>query len=169
MKTLIEYLADEVHDPRTKTIAAQLETELRPIGTLETFFAAEIVRALCRLESASDISVSDRAKITNEIRRNTAELRRLRADRPKETPQASPEPSPELQNEPDAKVRPYRYTSPAQSNIEVDEPNPEQPVVARNSLCPCRSGKKFKRCCGQGTPPRYNLPPRQPPIRGTAT
>ncbi len=26
--------------------------------------------------------------------------------------------------------------------------------VERNEPCPCKSGKKFKKCCGQATPPR---------------
>ena len=26
----------------------------------------------------------------------------------------------------------------------------EQPKVSRNAPCPCGSGKKFKKCCGQG-------------------
>ncbi len=27
------------------------------------------------------------------------------------------------------------------------------PAIARNSLCPCNSGEKYKRCCGRTAPP----------------
>jgi hypothetical protein len=29
--------------------------------------------------------------------------------------------------------------------------------IARNALCPCKSGQKFKRCCGRQAPPLLNL------------
>jgi hypothetical protein len=32
------------------------------------------------------------------------------------------------------------------------EPN-SAPKIARNAPCPCGSGRKYKRCCGRGTPP----------------
>jgi uncharacterized protein len=31
------------------------------------------------------------------------------------------------------------------------EPRPNAPKIARNDLCPCGSGKKYKRCCGGAT------------------
>jgi hypothetical protein len=30
------------------------------------------------------------------------------------------------------------------------------PAIARNALCPCRSGEKYKRCCGRNAPPVLN-------------
>ncbi len=33
------------------------------------------------------------------------------------------------------------------------QPAAPAPSVARNSLCPCKSGQKFKRCCGVNAPP----------------
>src|SRR3989338_2627471 len=39
-------------------------------------------------------------------------------------------------------------------------------TTARNAPCPCGSGKKYKRCCGQRTPPRPSrpaAPPSAPP------
>jgi uncharacterized protein YchJ len=40
---------------------------------------------------------------------------------------------------------------------DVDEYCPEtfvraEPKVGRNESCPCGSGKKYKRCCGDGNP-----------------
>jgi hypothetical protein len=41
------------------------------------------------------------------------------------------------------------------------EPNSEVaagPVVGRNEPCPCRSGKKYKRCCGISAAPKLSAP-----------
>ncbi len=38
-------------------------------------------------------------------------------------------------------------------------PPPATPPIARNAPCPCKSGQKYKRCCGRLAPP---LPLRQP-------
>jgi hypothetical protein len=38
---------------------------------------------------------------------------------------------------------------------------PAKPAgVPRNAPCPCKSGDKYKRCCGSGAPPQYNLSPQ---------
>jgi len=38
-----------------------------------------------------------------------------------------------------------------QFTTETPAPTPE---IARNALCPCGSGNKYKRCCGTGAPPK---------------
>ena len=38
----------------------------------------------------------------------------------------------------------------------TDEPN-SAPTIARNALCPCGSGEKYKRCCGKNAPPILSL------------
>ncbi|MBX3428208.1 MAG: SEC-C domain-containing protein [Hyphomonadaceae bacterium] len=39
----------------------------------------------------------------------------------------------------------------------LEQRTPRQPIrsqkVGRNEPCPCGSGKKWKKCCGAGTPP----------------
>jgi uncharacterized protein YecA (UPF0149 family) len=35
-------------------------------------------------------------------------------------------------------------------------PEPPAPQTPRNAPCPCRSGEKFKRCCGRNAPPVLN-------------
>jgi hypothetical protein len=36
-------------------------------------------------------------------------------------------------------------------------PSPSSPPhTARNAPCPCKSGLKFKRCCGKSAPPRLH-------------
>jgi hypothetical protein len=43
------------------------------------------------------------------------------------------------------------------SNCKPAEPAPLPfPQTPRNALCPCRSGQKFKRCCGRNAPPVLN-------------
>ncbi len=34
----------------------------------------------------------------------------------------------------------------------------EAPIIGRNEPCPCRSGKKYKRCCGAGAAPKLTMP-----------
>ena len=34
-------------------------------------------------------------------------------------------------------------------NYREDEPDPARHTVGRNDPCPCRSGLKYKRCCGR--------------------
>ena len=42
-------------------------------------------------------------------------------------------------------------TAPPEPAAPIDLP--VEPQVARNALCPCGSGQKFKRCCGIAAPP----------------
>jgi uncharacterized protein YecA (UPF0149 family) len=43
--------------------------------------------------------------------------------------------------------RKYRMAQFAEPEEQADTSGQEQ-VVSRNALCPCGSGKKYKRCCG---------------------
>ena len=36
-----------------------------------------------------------------------------------------------------------------QGEVQVKQIRLDQPKVGRNDLCPCGSGKKYKKCCGQ--------------------
>jgi uncharacterized protein YchJ len=38
------------------------------------------------------------------------------------------------------------------SNSDTSSPEPRSSKVGRNDPCPCGSGKKFKRCCGNAAP-----------------
>lgn len=50
-----------------------------------------------------------------------------------------------------------RQNSTLFDTLSVSVPPASQP--ARNSLCPCGSGKKYKRCCGHNAPPRLSALP----------
>ncbi|MGJ5813705.1 SEC-C metal-binding domain-containing protein [Paludibaculum fermentans] len=49
----------------------------------------------------------------------------------------------------------------------TDEPNSATPATPRSAPCPCGSGLKYKRCCGQTAPPHLGVaaPPTQAPPR----
>ncbi len=40
-----------------------------------------------------------------------------------------------------------------QSRAAAAESAPTEPQIARGALCPCKSGEKYKRCCGKDAPP----------------
>jgi len=150
MQTLTQHLANELRDPRAKAIVAQLETELTLHTTLEIFFAAEIARSLLRIENAPNLSEPDRARITNEIRRNTAELRRLRADRPNRTETSQPEAKADSQEQ---RLKPVSHP-PSNNPVHPPPETSEQTqLIPRSGPCPCLSGEKYKRCCGKFAPP----------------
>jgi hypothetical protein len=45
-------------------------------------------------------------------------------------------------------------TSKTSATKQTQSAPPVVPVaISRNSLCPCKSGQKYKRCCGKGAPP----------------
>jgi uncharacterized protein len=44
--------------------------------------------------------------------------------------------------------REHRQVSPS---VHTNEPRRTTPKVGRNDLCPCGSGKKYKKCCGGAT------------------
>ena len=42
------------------------------------------------------------------------------------------------------------YTPPAPVSYVTPQPFVREPKIGRNDLCPCGSGKKYKKCCGKG-------------------
>ena len=56
---------------------------------------------------------------------------------------------PELQQQPQAPVPQPRPPEFQPEEEAVPEPVVAGPRVGRNDLCPCGSGKKYKKCCGQ--------------------
>ena len=131
--------------------------DFNPEGVLELAHAAEILTATWRLRrcgilesgmSASDIDpmanpetaklqvAIDRARIQayNILRRATAELERLQARRTPKPVEATPAPP----------------------TIQTHHQPERDANIARNALCPCESGQKYKRCCGINAPAILN-------------
>ena len=153
-------------------LTTSLWNELGPVTILEQTFATQIIRATWRLNRCSAIEadcvrtnnndqpyildpIADetlapiqksvdraRAQATASLHKAISELRRLKAERP--APQRNPTaPKPET-------------IPPPTKQTQSQTPKSAQPIP-RNSLCPCNSGQKYKRCCGQGAPPVLNI------------
>jgi uncharacterized protein YchJ len=87
-----------------------------------------------------------RAQAHRLLHKCTAELRKLQAERrvAHETAESRA-----------FSVVPRRYkTEPIAANPSA----PNYPNIARNALCPCQSGLKYKRCCGKAGRPSRPLP-----------
>ena len=172
-------------------LVAHFEAELCPQGTLECLFAAEVVRATWSLRSFTEGDDTLRNRIKAGIRRDIAELRRLRTDRslnaesgldlpilvsvkdflrlPKAQKAAPCSPTPQnQQNEANlpsvelAKANLRDVEARLEALIETDEKSQTVEMkkrtqsTPRNAPCPCRSGQKYKRCCGHHAPPVLN-------------
>jgi hypothetical protein len=149
-----------------------IRAELRPEGALEAIFADAIVRLSWRLEQP-DTPEDYRNTATVAIRRNAAELRSLQTNRRLKVEHNLDLPglisakdvlryrkTQKLQNE----ANPKEITT-VESSLNADIQHEQQkqleeitkrtqmpivkpPEVGRNAPCPCKSGQKYKRCCG---------------------
>jgi hypothetical protein len=127
--------------------------ELAPDTLLEETLAREIIHAAWRLRRCASLEVSPPEDLTDEeldrvqisidraraaaqrtFHRSLKELRRVQAERVYAT-FAAPEP---------ASVNSAKQT----------QSRPDQtPAIPRSAPCPCKSGQKYKRCCGKNAPP----------------
>jgi hypothetical protein len=186
--------------PTFDDTAEKFEARLRPVDMMEASLVAQIVRAHWRLqlcEKLENPTSPDTERVRHHaegsIRRNTAELRQLQADRHLNdrlhmdvpgvarvrevlqsellarklelTPTPQPQPSvdevetrlanimtkeQEL-NETNLKIRTHLGHAPGATKTSGP--------IGRNTPCPCGSKTRYKRCCGLGAPPHYNLSP----------
>jgi hypothetical protein len=161
---------EEIEDHELLTTSLWLE--LAPATPCEQTFATEIIRATWRLhrcnaieadlaETAGDSGLDPiadesfaqtqksieraRAQATNALHKAMSELRRLKAERPA----AAAQPSGSLKS-----CATKQTHSPSPVSVQQ---------TPRNALCPCNSGMKFKRCCGQNAPPVLNFPDSRQP------
>jgi|SRR5579883_597241 uncharacterized protein YecA (UPF0149 family) len=160
--------------PEEQDIFAEFESgyiaELAPDSSLEETLAREIIHAAWRLRRCADLEIAppedlsdeelDRLQISIDRARSAAqrtfhrslkELRRLQAERVYATFVAKPaaeatqsaqavrRPSCAIQQEPFAK---QTQSEPAKTAL-----------IPRGAPCPCKSGLKYKRCCGRNAPP----------------
>ena len=182
MRTLFELIAKHTMNPER---VEELVAQLRPEGFLEETIATEIIWATLRLGQV-ERSDAERVIIANTLRRNTAELRRLQTDRHLKAEfhldlpglisakdvlrlrrnAARNEKTQIRKNEPISQAAAASLSS----RIEAEQAQlleklkkrthseaPKPADVPRNAPCPCKSGEKYKRCCGKGAPPVYNL------------
>jgi len=145
--------------------------ELAPDSSLEQTLAREIIHAAWRLRRCSNLEIAPPEGLTDEeldrlqisidraraaaqrtFHRSLKELRRLQAERvyaifaakhPAETVQ---EPAPAVL----AASRPIEENNSAKQT--QSEPQ-KTAAIPRSAPCPCKSGQKYKRCCGKNAPP----------------
>jgi hypothetical protein len=153
-------------------LSTSLWLELAPATPLEQTFTTEIIRATWRLHrcNAIEASLADRAgdsgpdpiadetlaqtqksidraraQATTSLHKAMAELRRLKAER-LASAQSSDSPKSAITKQTESRQTAF------------DQPQSSGQQTPRNALCPCNSGIKFKRCCGQNAPPILNFP-----------
>ena len=133
-------------------------TELSPETLLEETLSREIIHAAWRLRRCADLEVTppqdlddealdrlqtsiDRARSAAQrtFHRSLKELRRLQAERLYAT-FAAPE-------------------APARNSAKQTQSEPARAdAIPRSAPCPCKSGQKYKRCCGKNAPPVLSTP-----------
>jgi hypothetical protein len=157
-------------------LTTSLWNELAPATILEQALTTEIIRATWRLhrcsaaeaDNAADIATDldpiadqslaptqksiDRARsqATHALHKAIAELRRLKAERPAPAPLRN-------SSEPKSPETKQTHSHPTTTNKpQSAHPASGQPIP-RNSPCPCKSGLKYKRCCGPAAPAVLNI------------
>jgi uncharacterized protein YecA (UPF0149 family) len=203
MRNLNALTLTDALDPADREIygelTAELEAELCPVGPMEIRYAAEILRAMWRLESYAKVENTldvdkPRVRAMNTLRHATAELRRLqterqiRADlssgltglastkelvqvaravsRSKSRTERSNEPSETEIREMEALIEKQLKDEEGSQCVEHPEKTSDLSPqkfsnVPRNWPCPCKSGQKYKRCCGREASAQRNLSPQQ--------
>jgi uncharacterized protein YecA (UPF0149 family) len=130
-------------------------TELAPGSSLEQTLAREIIHAAWRLRRCADLETAPPENLTDEeldrlqisidrargaaqrtFHRSLKELRRLQAERAcAELTKQTLEPAPQ-------NFAKQTQFEPAKAA-----------AIPRSAPCPCKSGLKYKRCCGRNAPP----------------
>ena len=123
--------------------------ELAPVSFLEETLAREIIHAAWRLRRCADLEVTPPEDLTDEeldrlqvsidrarsaaqrtFHRSLKELRRLQAERL------------------------YATFAAPQNSAKQTQLQPEKTAsIPRSAPCPCKSGQKYKRCCGKNAAP----------------
>jgi uncharacterized protein YecA (UPF0149 family) len=135
-------------------------TELSPATSLEQTLAREIIHAAWRLRRCANLEVAPPENLTDEeldrlqisidrartaaqrtFHRSLKELRHLQSERLYATFAAA-----------DHTKQTVELASPNSAKQTQSEPVRPAPIP-RSAPCPCKSGQKYKRCCGKNAPP----------------
>ena len=135
--------------------------ELAPDSSLEQTLAREIIHAAWRLRRCANLEIAPPDDLTDEeldrlqisidrarsaaqltFHRSLKELRRLQGERLYATYVAGSSPTKQT-------IEPAPEKSAKQSQSEPARTAP----IPRSAPCPCKSGEKYKRCCGKNAPP----------------
>ena len=151
--------------PEEQTIFTEFESgymaELAPDSSLEETLAREIIHAAWRLRRCADLEVAPPEDLTGEeldrlqtsidrarsaaqrtFHRSLKELRRLQAERIYATFAAKQA----------VEIAPENGV-PENSAKQTQSEPVKTAAIPRGAPCPCKSGQKYKRCCGRNAPP----------------
>jgi uncharacterized protein YecA (UPF0149 family) len=136
-----------------KEFESGYRAELAPDSSLEETLAREITQAAWRLRRCASLEIAPPENMTDEefdrlqtsidraraaaqrtFHRSLKELRRLQGER--------------LYN------ATFAAAEPEQNSAEQTQCEPAKTsLIPRGAPCPCKSGQKYKRCCGRNAPP----------------
>jgi uncharacterized protein YecA (UPF0149 family) len=136
-----------------KEFESGYRAELAPDSSLEETLAREITQAAWRLRRCASLEIAPPENMTDEefdrlqtsidraraaaqrtFHRSLKELRRLQGER--------------LYN------ATFAAAEPEQNSAEQTQFEPAKTsLIPRGAPCPCKSGQKYKRCCGRNAPP----------------
>src|SRR5579883_2733872 len=138
--------------------------ELSPVTPLENTLAREIIHAAWRLRRCADLEIAPPEHLTDdELDRLQLSIDRARSAAQR-TLHRSLKELRNLQNKPNLPItRTNESDKVAQALPPVQVPNAgqspsSQRLIPRGAPCPCKSGQKYKRCCGRNAPPVLTTP-----------
>ena len=135
--------------------------ELAPDAALEHTLAREIIHAAWRLRRCANLEIAPPEDLTDEeldrlqlsldrarsaaqrtFHRSLKELRRVQAERLYATFAASASHTKQVAEPPSEAPAKQTQSQPVRTS-----------PIPRGAPCPCKSGQKYKRCCGKNAPP----------------
>src|SRR5579884_1498055 len=165
--------------PEEQTIFTEFESgymaELAPDSSLEETLAREIIHAAWRLRRCADLEVAppedltaeeldrlqasiDRARAAAQrtFHRSLKELRRLQTETLHPVEAAIKQAmamDAALKKDLDERQRQVMQNADVNSAKQTQTEPVKTALIPRSAPCPCRSGQKYKRCCGKTAPP----------------
>ena len=145
-------------------------SELSPVTPLENTLAREIIHAAWRLRRCADLEIAppqdltdeelDRLQLSIDRARSAAQRTLHRSLKELRNLQNKPNPAVTHSNQSEKVVQalpPVQVPKAGQSPSESLFVSPK-PLIPRGAPCPCKSGQKYKRCCGRNAPPVLSTP-----------
>jgi uncharacterized protein YecA (UPF0149 family) len=146
--------------------------ELSPVSPLEQTLAREIVQAAWRLRRCASLEIDPPENMTGEeldrlqtsidraraaaqrtFHRSLKELRRLQSEHLE--PAAAIDAI--LAKKLEERKRQFAAENATRNSAKQTHSEPvATPLIPRGAPCPCKSGQKYKRCCGRTAPPVLN-------------
>jgi len=172
--SVANFVRPEEHDIFNEFESGYL-AELSPVNPLEQTLAREIIHAAWRLRRCASLEVAPPENLTDEeldrlqasidraraaaqrtFHRSLKELRRLQTENlhPAEVIIKQAMAMDALLKK-DLEERQRQFTASANENSakQTHSESKKSTLIPRSAPCPCKSGEKYKRCCGKNAPP----------------